>query len=925
MRSLLIGLLATLWLGLPASVTAQDRSVAPLAIQASDPGQTVELPVIGIELPASVFTPYAETFYPDQWRVETQNHGPRQLYFAPDAEDDTRRLYGLWQPTRPTTLILHFAEDWVHFQPVFSVPLDPAQLQPGPAELLANWASARNAFFSRYVVDSQASSQLLAAWMRLAGQIYGSGDPGPLNRQSLPAEPVNVFSLLSGEAAIQETLQQQLLEAAPERQPAAETLADLSGPDVPAQPFAEKLGNRPGVELAIARLVPPDRFFVHSDSPAKTLGWLDEIAEVGFEFAGLQQRSYLRRELIERYLARLHLSRTLLDGLSPLAGQVALFGPDVYLGEGSHLTLLVEATASPLLDGLLKRVLGANPADADGIFAYGEAEPAYFTRFERWLIFSTSRTEAATALQLAKNGGTGSLGDSAEFRYMLEQLPLVQGNGLYVYFSDPFIRAMVGPQVKIAQLRRSQARARLHLVTAAALLYELDHGTAATLEELLRLGYVDRAWLGSSEGDRVELNNAVARSRLYGTLAAMTPLQELAIDSITVAERDAYQVYVDDYSRYWSEYFDPIGIRINMDEPLTVETLILPLIENSLYDAVRELIGGEPVALTVPAVTPEPVTMLSFKLPQGLARGIAAEQLHRDRIGFRLLQRLGNSVHIALYDNDPVVTLGSADVLGAFATPWLGGRDFLLWGLLGSLLTQPVALFVELDGRLDAVTLEDFVWDLVLDGDFGDSSFEQLGQDGRGWVYTLNVENLFRFHLYIRQIGNYLAISNRQIDFQPVDKTAEAPQANAWLHIAFNQIKALAPSLHLHQMQRRSSAEMKNIGRLLPFMLLKAETPAAAEERHAMIYGSRPAHPDGGEWLWQPLAQDLESSVFGSLWVPRLPSYFEDPAHPVGPLRDLNALDVRFRFEDAGVRVKLTLTDRTPRVQEVFPVNRAPR
>ena len=45
-----------------------------------------------------------------------------------------------------------------------------------------------------------------------------------------------------------------------------------------------------------------------------------------------------------------------------------------------------------------------------------------------------------------------------EFQYMYSLLTTEnQASGLFVYFSDPFIRSMVGPKTKILQLRRHQA------------------------------------------------------------------------------------------------------------------------------------------------------------------------------------------------------------------------------------------------------------------------------------------------------------------------------------------------------------------------------------------------------------------------------------------------------------------------------------
>ncbi|MEZ5584634.1 MAG: hypothetical protein R3F37_19385, partial [Candidatus Competibacteraceae bacterium] len=484
----------------------------------------------------------------------------------------------------------------------------------------------------------------------------------------------------------------------------------------------------------------------------------------------------------------------------------------------------------------------------------------------------------------------------------------------------PFIRAMLGPQIKIAQLRRQQARARLNLVTAGALLYRLDHGQPATLEELTQRGYVGRNWLQSWEGDRITLDSqGLAHSSLYGTLARMTPLTDLPITTVSAGERQAYQQYVSDYSRYWRTFFDPIGIRITVGNQVHIETLILPLVENSIYTMIKQTIGGQPITMTLPGLSPTPITTLSFKLPQALLRDWVAGTAQQG-VPLNWLENLGGSLHLALYDSDPLLVLGSADLLGAFSGAWLGGsREFWWWGLLGSLLTQPAAVFIELnagdDSAINDLLLEELIWNWTVSMDFGDSTLEQLGQNGsRGWVYTLSWEDVVRFHLYIRKINQYLVISNRQINFRATGSEEVLPEANAGITIAFDNIKAMAPVLHLHRMQREGQAVMKNIGRLLPFLLLGEETPAAAIEWYARLYGTRPAHPAGGTWCWQPDTQVLASTAFGTPSVPRVPSFYDpvDEQGPAGPLDQLQTLDVRFRFEDEGVRVHLTVTPHSP-------------
>ena len=49
------------------------------------------------------------------------------------------------------------------------------------------------------------------------------------------------------------------------------------------------------------------------------------------------------------------------------------------------------------------------------------------------------------------------------------------------------------------------------------------------------------------------------------------------------------------YSQYWRTFFDPIAIRIQVTpERYRLETIVLPLIDNTLYSFLAQSLGGEP-------------------------------------------------------------------------------------------------------------------------------------------------------------------------------------------------------------------------------------------------------------------------------------------------------------------------------------------
>jgi len=905
-------------------MTLQATAIKPLSLKITDPTQTSGLSIVEMTLPLSAFTESADDdFHWWQWRVYDKKNQLQHIHFEADSKEVVK-LYALLRNYQSSELDFFYskAPDFQSDQPAFTITINPADAQPGSPLLLKQWSKNRNLFFAEYT-ETDIDSHLFKLWSKLAANLY-EGDTKAFkperqrrwrNRRNR-RNNLSAFSLFSGEAAIQETLQQQLLTGVKTQQAAKKSLQALKGPKVPSHPFAKMLDGKPGGILPIANLVPPDRYFVHIDDTRKVLAWLEQFAKTGSQIAGLQNQTYLNHNLINRYLERLHLSYDLAKNLANQVKQMALFGPDLFLTDGSEITLILDTGHSPFFN-MFMPLLGIMSGN-EGVQAYASDNPAFFAQHEQWLILSTSRTEAAMALALAKNQGKNSLGQSAEFRYMLAHLPKPEkSQGLLVYLSDPFIRAMVGAKIKIAQYRRHQAKARLHLITAGSLLYQMDQGKVADLAELLSLGYVKKEWLQSWEGDEITLDKAgIPHSRLYGTLAQMTPISKLSIETISIGELKAYRVYVRNYSRFWRTFFDPIGIRITVSNPLKIETLILPLVQNSIYRNLQGVIGGKPVTMGLPEFTPKPITTLSVNLStqaKAMLSQIMSKRRNDPEFAAELVELLGNSLHIAFYDNDPLVALGSADLIGGFSGQWLRrGRagNFFALALLGSMLTQPTAVFVELKNPEKLGTLEQQGWffeDLLwqMSASWANSKLHLLtGEKENTWVYTYNFEGVIRFHLYLKVIDNYLIISNQNLNFSKVLQSIKAKPANARLHILPDQIQKMKPELHLHHLQNQQAAAMKNIGRLMPFLLMGAKNPEQASEKYARIYGRQLTQSENEEWHWDPIDNYLENSLFGSPGFAKLPQFLPSKS----PFEKLQAFDLRFLFEEEGARVILNVT-----------------
>jgi len=787
-----------------------------------------------------------------------------------------------------------------------------ASAQPDGPELLGRWARARAREWG--LAAGPGASPVLRAWTARLGDLYGASSAAALGSDAVGAPPrtTDAFSLLGGRAALRETLQMELLRSRAGGSLESPTipLSTLKGVEVKAHPFDAMLAGAPGGRLPLADHVPVDRFFAYFARPSALFPAVQAGGDFLFRTGALFTRSAVDDDLVARYLNRLGLPETVarrfLD--SGEVTELALVTPDLFFIDGTDVTVLMRVR-QPDRVLLLMRTLGIADLLPSGITQkpLGPGRAAYWARQGDLLLVSTSRAELDGSLVLASRGYAGSLGRSAEFRYMLTQLPLKAETRVFAYFSDPFVRRMVGPAVKTGQLRRMRARAQMEVITAGALLFVLDgHRTRPDLATLARLGYVPASVAAGGYALRDDLS---AVSPVWGHPAELAGLGAAPVETVTAAEAEAYRTYVDEYSRYWRQYFDPIALRLD-DAPageLELSTFILPLLDSELYDRVREVLAVRETgpALRVPVVTPDPVLRLSLNLTEEAwvkVAGLSSDLL----LGYAgispaIFDQLGPGLHVAIQDADPVIALGNADIFGSLAgrafTEGLVGRGL---PLLLSMLTRPCKIIVEL--RDEPAVLD--ILRRAVSG-WGQSRREVAAEfrqvEGRdAWIYALEIPGILKMRLGIEVRSGYLILSNIPWS-QPVAIPAVEARAlnGAELAVAPGAVRLGLPGLFATQSEQSQRAALAGMAALYPLLLTVGATPEAAAARHAALFGWKPVHPGPGQWAWTD--GRIESSAYGTPTRWKAPEY-RPGADDFGLFAGIERFSVNMQLEAAGLR-----------------------
>jgi hypothetical protein len=451
----------------------------------------------------------------------------------------------------------------------------------------------------------------------------------------------DLFSTFTGALAVQESLQLDTMrgerplnsggvnappmnvpKAPAKKLPERVSVEKLAGPGVQSHPWEKMLGAKKPDVGVLARCVPESFYFVEFRSIAKVndvMGLSELWGKHIFTQALGDAKSQVTMERIKKQLGMFQLPAKALDGLE-IEG-VAVTGSDLFLAEGSDVTLLVQSRQIPALLQLVEPVLKLRGKKEDG--KYLDVAYTYFSTPDGALnVYSANprpdlhvrsnsfaafkRVLETVAGKTADGKPAPSLGDSKEFQFIRTLMPrgAAEEDGL-IYLSDAFIRRLVGPQLKLTERRRVLVYNHLRMIGHAALLFRTEHGRAPkSLEELVESkcapGVFGKGALVHPDGGSYSLS-ADGMSGLcskYGRIELLTPCLERLVTEVSGEEGQEYLDFVREYNEYWRTYFDPIVIRVQASpQQYRLETLILPLIDNSIYSTMAQAMGGQPVAL----------------------------------------------------------------------------------------------------------------------------------------------------------------------------------------------------------------------------------------------------------------------------------------------------------------------------------------
>ncbi len=793
----------------------------------------------------------------------------------------------------------------------------------GDDNLFDEWVKARA--FQWASMLSSFPSNIYLTWLNQMKEIYGTDYAmdsnsfiSQLHRQQR-GRTTSIFNLLGGRAAIEETLQMQNLNVnnRNEAQPGQEIpINTIEGVTVKSHPFKSILEEQKVNELELANYVPHDRLFIYFSRPQDLSRYLEKGVEYIYQSGSDIRGNAINYHMKERYYQRLGLNETWVEKFlkSGVVNEIAVVLPDLFLIDNTDISIIAKVPQLKLIKPLLN-LLTLKSLKKGTITAVNTPndQQSFWCIYENLLIISSYKSEVENILKMVKNNGQESLGKSAEFRYMLTQLPITSQTRVYTYISDPFIRRLVGPKVKISQFRRLQEKARLEAITSGAFLYSLDgHPDKPTLSNLSQLGYLR----SDINKDNYTLkNNYQAVSSEYGYLTDLKTILEMNIQSVTQEEQKAYQNYMDNYSQFWRQFFDPIALRfdkINTKEWI-MEVFILPLIDSSIYETLREIFNAHDSNTTfkVPELDPKPVLSLSANISENSwVKVITIFDFLKSFIGAdsAIFDQFGPSFHFILLDGDPIINLGSGDILSSFggnSSQFLRSGEAFWIPIAFTMLTRPAKIMIELkDTNQTLQFLRETSFANISDESRRDTHVEFVQVDNKDqWHLNINLFNVLNLRFGLQVKDNFLVLSNLPWSKQENISLKDEKYLNSvLLQLNPGSANQQLPGLFHSALSRMGESNRKSITYLTPLLELNKGDIEKSLQNHRLLFGFTPLHAGDGEWVWTD--NQLKSTTFGGVWSKKHPAYKSGDRN-FGLLRHFRNLFLSMQFEQDGLRSQI--------------------
>ncbi len=734
-------------------------------------------------------------------------------------------------------------------------------------------------------------------------------------------------------------------------------ITSLTGPTIQGHPWEKMLAGRKPEVSPLANFIPEDFYFVEFRSLNKLLEAVETSDLWGTHFLNQSLREARTHNFGDRIKQQLALetnaiARPLYDAV---VENIAITGSDLFVREGSDVSLIFRLKQPEVfkmqMDGYLskaekartdvKRTTGSYLGVDYVQLASPERDISVISAYPKPNVHVRTNSLAAFQRIIAAMNGQKPLGATTEMAYIRTLMPrgASEEDG-FVYLSDPFIRRLVGPQLKITERRRMLCYNHLRMVGHASLLYQTEQGKkpnsiAALAQDNCSPGTFGEGIMTCPSGGKYALsadgNTGVCSH--HGQAQFLTPNIEIPVTQVNGEEADEYKRFLDDYNQYWRTFFDPIALRVKLtDKQYRLETIVLPLIDNSIYTGMALALGGKPEPLDALPVPKRNIFSLGLRLnkeklleeleksglttqAESLTKDLGVDINKKAQADFMELLKtgVGNQIGLHLYDATPMFDLNFPALMGlVMASSTRSGRSSGFGDYMGlaigfgvALLNTPVYASIPLK---DTQRVDEFIKFYESMAAAGTRKLQRgnslFGIETDYYGYPITADKAanapliqafalrfgpVKFRMFASRIGNGFYIASKPFileDLYALEKSGVKGEndavGHAMVRVRANNWNQILPDYRLGWAENQREACLNNLGVLSSTgraFLAQNQAAAPGEETGRAIqqYANK-MHavqffcPEGGKYQWAADSKTIKCSIHGDALTPRQPA-----------------------------------------------------
>jgi len=781
----------------------------------------------------------------------------------------------------------------------------------GSRRIFADWAAEQNLYFAELL--KHYPEETFYQYCLLQSKARYGVEPPPLPRAAPDQTGLetDLYQVMTGSTAIQESLQQQRLSSPRGQGDLNRHISTLSPPHLRSLPYKdllEKKRTEEHVEPTVhkmARLVPEDQYFVHFNS-MRSLG---EVLDLNAKWGGNLLRLYTVRAQDQRLQAKIEdqlclrrgpITELFADGV---IGEVAVTGADPFVHEGADVTIffrlkrpeLFEAAAQAWLEetrkdhpDLVDREFNYRAHQVAVYYTKDRLVSAFVVRHDDYAIYSNSHRAIRRVIDTAA-GLAPALYDALDYRYVTTILPPspAEESG-YVFASEAFIKQMVGPALKISEKRRLECFNNLVMLNNASLMYRMEYGRSPeSLTELIEKRFIDPRKIVCPHGGAYAVDPAsdTCTCSAHNRLRYLTPNVELSVLNVSETEAAEYERYKQRYAAFWQKAFDPIAMRITVGKRVKLETCVLPFANGSFYRDLRNRLAENPQPLSTARIAPSAVASLVMvpgrenladllRAVPGVSETLQADPTLTD------MKWLGDRLGVHFCDGETILQVDPTK-LHAMKLPFVGDVPLEMQGMVAALLMavkMPVYVTFEVENPESAARLlTQLSQQVFLQGEElmpglrSSMDAYRLADYKEHPIYVFSGQlYAVKLRMHVALVGNQLVAATKPeilrevIDASAAEEPGPAEPAHVLLRLNRRALDRMWDDVQLFWSEKSRAACHRNIISIYNFCKLY-DVPAAEVDRLSEAkYGVRYFCPDRGQYTFDPDLSQVVCSVHGN-------------------------------------------------------------